>query len=172
MASGNKAFFMELDSWVDGLEDVQGLAEFSNDLGRASQALMRDGFRTGTDPSGSKWKPKREGDGRKPLTGKTGRLSKPWRLMSDRHGFRLRATVPYASYHQNGSKGGQLIVPKNKKALRFKSGGQTVFSKGVKRGDIPKRKMYPDGPNLPRKWSREYEQEWEDFCSSKLRSKA
>lgn len=168
MASGNQAFFNTLGEWAHGLEDVKDLSDLSQDMARTSQMFMRQGFRTGTAPDGSAWKAKKEPDGRKPLTGETARLSKPWTLHSDRNGFRLSSKVPYARYHQKGSKGGQPIRPKNKKALRFKSGGKTVFSKGVTRGDIPKRKMYPDGPHLPSRWSKAYREDVEDFMSSRL----
>ena len=169
MATSSGNWDRVLRGWVEGLEDVQDLKPLSRTMARETQDLMRAGFKRGQDPWGRAWKPKKEPDGRKPLTGETARLSKPWPVTVGNTWFKLTAPVEYAQYHQNGSKGGQEIAPKNKKMLRFKMAGKIIFTKGpVKRGDIPKRKMYPDGNDIPPKWEEAYRDSFEDFCDRHL----
>ena len=159
----------KIQEWVEGLGEVSDLKPLARSLARESQDLMRQGFKRGQDPSGRAWMRKKNPDGRKPLTGETGRLAKPWPVTVGATWFKLTAPVEYAKYHQKGSKGGQKISPVNKSVLRFKMAGNIVFTKGpVKRGDIPKRKMYPD-QGLPAKWESAYRETFEDFCDRHLK---
>lgn len=87
--------------------------------------LVKDGFRTETDPYGERWEKKKRRDGRKTLSGPTSRLKNGWHV-SERspEGFKVSPAVNYALPHQNPRrKGGKLkrprrmMVPSTEKGL-------------------------------------------------------
>lgn len=99
-------------------------------LAEASIDRIKQGFRTEKDPYGKRWKPKVREDGRKVLSGPTGRLKGGWhRVRADEDGFVVAPSVAYAAYHQRGN------------------------------ARLPRRMMVPsDDKGLPRAWRRDFEQ--------------
>jgi len=67
--------------------------------------LIKDGYRTETDPYGTPWAPKQAQDGRKTLSGPTGRLKTGWhKRRVDESGFLIAPSVTYAVHHQTGTR--------------------------------------------------------------------
>ena len=66
--------------------------------------LIRQTFVDETDPYGRRWRPKQRRDGRKTLSGRTGRLKNSWHVQkADSTGFVIATDVKYAAYHQAGA---------------------------------------------------------------------
>jgi hypothetical protein len=87
----------------------------SKAIGEECIGLIKDGFRNERDPYGRRWAPKQRPDGRKVLSGKTGRLKIGWKLTTvNRHEVRVTPSVSYAEPHQNPRRGpdGNLKRPK------------------------------------------------------------
>jgi hypothetical protein len=91
--------------------------------------LIKEGFVVERDPYGVPWKPKKKPDGRKVLSGETGRLKTGWHpVRLDKGGFTVAPSVDYAAPHQAPRRG----------------------RSGLKR---PRRRMVPSGDRgLPRRW--------------------
>jgi len=104
----------------------------SRNMAEEAVGLVQDGFRSETDPYGERWKPKQNPDGRKTLSGVTGRLKTGWHLKTqDAKGFTVAPSVEYALYHQ---------APRRGRSGRLKR---------------PRRRMVPvTRQGMPRKWSR------------------
>lgn len=63
--------------------------------------LVKDGFRSETDPYGRKWAPKKKPDGRKVLSGPTNRLKGGWhRKVVTADEVIISPAVDYALHHQ------------------------------------------------------------------------
>lgn len=92
--------------------------------------LIQEGFVTETDPYGVPWAPKKNPDGRKVLSGETGRLKTGWHAAAlDGGGFTVAPSVDYAAPHQ---------APKRGPGGRLKR---------------PRRRMVPSGDRgLPQRW--------------------
>lgn len=135
-------------------------------LAEESVNLIKDGFRTETDPYGEKWQPKQLADGRKTLSGKTSRLKTGWKVtrMNGREVV-VSPSVEYAEYHQN---------PGERKRASSADVYRRSIEGGFSRRQIsrarsftentigpaqlarPRRMMVPDdGKGLPPKWERE-----------------
>lgn len=122
------------DNWESKLEGWKKLFESGEILVTATSAamanetvnLVKDGFRTETDPYGKRWKPKKRRDGRKTLSGETSQLKSGWHVRKNsKAGFLIAPTVAYAAYHQ---------APRRTSRL-------------------PRRMMVPRGGKLPKPWS-------------------
>lgn len=64
--------------------------------------LIQQGFRDERDPYGDRWEPKQANDGRKTLSGKTGRLKTGWHVKRQSNDeIEIAPSVTYAAPHQN-----------------------------------------------------------------------
>lgn len=135
----------------------------STSLAEESIGLIKDGFRTETDPYGQKWKPKKRPDGRKTLSGKTSRLKGGWKIVrQDRHEVRVSPSVNYAAAHQDPQPRVRLG---DREALRRAARGVEVGRRrrqlfdsefvGPAQLKRPRRMMVPDDARgLPPKWEK------------------
>lgn len=99
--------------------------------------LIKDGFREEKDPYGRAWKKKKRPDGRKVLSGKTGRLKGFTPVTATASLVVVSPTVSYAKFHQGGT--------------RF----------------LPVRAMIPTtGRGLPSEWVERYREAYEDAMKS------
>ena len=101
------------------------LAAASSSLAEECIGLIKDGFRTETDPYGRKWAPKQRPDGRKVLSGKTGRLKGGWKVSKqDQHEVAVTPSVDYAEHHQNPRRNaqGRLKRPKRMMVPEYERG--------------------------------------------------
>jgi hypothetical protein len=119
----------KLDAFIQALADApKTLETMSQNMAEETIGLIKDGFRSESDPYGVVWKAKKKPDGRKVLSGKTSRLKGGWHIVrSGRGGFTVAPSVNYALPHQ---------APK--------------FNRR------PRRAMVPYRPKLPPKWSKAY----------------
>lgn len=128
MAVTLKGDFAELKTITERIAAVDSLMRSaSKAMAEESIDLIKEGFRTETDPYGKRWKPKLAADGRKTLSGKTSRLKGGFRQsMVSASGFEISAaSVEYADYHQDPRKGAngrlkrprRMMVPSVKKGL-------------------------------------------------------
>ncbi|MGW8285757.1 MAG: hypothetical protein ACWGPR_08565 [Candidatus Deferrimicrobiaceae bacterium] len=93
------------------------LTKASKAMAEETVDLIKDGYRTETDPSGQKWADKQRQDGRKVLSGKTSRLKGGWHVDgASAAGYEVSASVDYALPHQRPRKGrnGRLKRPQRK----------------------------------------------------------
>lgn len=109
--------------------------------------LIKQGFRSETDPYGEKWAPKQRPDGRKVLSGETSRLKGGWhRQKTGKDGFTIAPSVDYAAPHQR---------PKRGKGGRLKR---------------PRRMMVPDREKgMPAAWSKQLEEAASEIMSTGFR---
>lgn len=118
--------FQKLDHWRRAFQKAPDvLKEMSASGAEELLNLVKDEFRTETDPYGKRWKPKQADDGRKTLSGKTSRLKNFQIKRATKSGFTIAPTVDYAAPHQTGA-------PKR---------------------NLPQRMIVPTR-GLPRKWSK------------------
>ncbi len=115
----------KLDAWREAMRTApKALGSVSRNGAEEIVGLIKDEFRTESDPYGKPWKPKKVPDGRKVLSGKTSNLKGGWHVTkANDHGFTVAPFVDYAAPHQTGTRRG-----------------------------LPKRPMVPDR-GLPKKWS-------------------
>src|SRR5690606_3991065 len=100
MAKDNLKSLDALQKLLERPEAIQDLVATS--LAEESINLVKDGFRTETDPYGAKWVPKKRPDGRKTLSGKTSRLKTGWKIVRQTRGeIRVSPSVNYAAAHQD-----------------------------------------------------------------------
>lgn len=148
-----------LETLLKVLENPQRMRGLvARSVAEEAVGLVRDGFRTETDPYGARWRPKVFPDGRKVLSGKTSRLKNGWKARAvTETEIRITPSVNYAEYHQRGTgvygPKRHPIVPKNKRALAFPAGKGRLVRGSV--AGVPARMMVPDGVRgLPPSWSR------------------
>lgn len=156
--------YATLKKWVRKFGELSspGLAlEVSRSMAAATLELIDRGFEKQQDPFGNPWKPKKEPDGRKILSGETGTLRKWRQVHADSRGFKVASKAEYSVYHQKGTgiygegNGKYKILPRNAKKLRFKVGGKLVFASSVMHPGVRVRRMEP-GSRLPVLWSSIY----------------
>lgn len=108
--------FAKFDRTIAKLSDSGGvLKAVTKNMSEEAVDLIKEGYRTETDPYGKKWKPKKAKDGRKTLSGKTSRLKGGWSVQrTDGGGFEIEASVDYGEPHQRPKKGrdGKLKRPR------------------------------------------------------------
>lgn len=114
--------FGKLRGWQELFENGDALMEAtSRNMAEETIGLVKDGFRSETDPYGSKWAPKQAADGRKVLSGKTSRLKGGWHVVfANGGGFRIAPSVNYAAPHQSprmGRRPRRMMVPTRSKGL-------------------------------------------------------
>lgn len=63
----------------------------------------------------------------------------------------IRNTRNYASYVDDGTQGGQIIIPRRARVLRFSVAGSVVFATRVVRGATPARRFFKEP--MPARWS-------------------
>jgi hypothetical protein len=119
----------KLDAFIQALATApKTLETMSRNMAEETVGLVKDGFRSETDPYGVIWAPKKRPDGRKVLSGKTSRLKGGWHVVrSSKGGFTVAPSVNYALPHQ---------------APRY--------------GRRPRRAMVPYKRKLPAKYSKAY----------------
>ena len=129
--ANNAAFFRFLDRFQDQLRKAPRnvLRDVSRQLAEETLDRVKDGFRREANPYGEPWDEKKVPDGRKVLSGKTGRLKQYHvKALSDTS-FTVGPIVDYGRYHQSG----------------------------IRR--MPARKMVPESPRgLPKDWERDFEE--------------
>lgn len=137
------------------------LQAVANSVAEDALNLVKDGFRDEQDPYGRQWAPKQAQDGRKTLSGSTGRLKNGWhKKVVSASEVRIAPNVSYADYHQTGTgihgPAGQPIRPKNGRALKIPVNGGHIFRSSV--DGVPKRKMVPDSEGLPQRWKKSFDE--------------
>lgn len=128
----------------DGIRDL-----VSSSLAEECINLVKDGFRTETDPYGRKWAPKQKPDGRKTLSGKTSRLKNLWhRKRVSRDEIVIAPGVDYAVYHQD---------PLPKERLTAEESQQRSLDRGFTQEQIARSRAFdtsfigPAQPKRPRR---------------------
>jgi hypothetical protein len=150
---------------IEALQKILANPEKIMDLVATSVAeeainLIKDGFRKEVDPYGRKWAEKKFPDGRKVLSGKTGRLKTSWKVTRKTSSeIVISPTVDYAVHHQDGTgihgKHKTRVVPSKKKALRFAGPKGPIFASSTE--GVPKRMMVPDEKlGLPPSWEKAF----------------
>lgn len=104
MATRNMAALEALQKLLSQPERIK--AAISKSMAEEAIGLVKDGFRSETDPYGQKWaKRQREtksSRGRKVLSGKTSRLKGGWKIKrADGSQITISPSVEYAEYHQD-----------------------------------------------------------------------
>jgi phage gpG-like protein len=96
------------------------LRAVSKSLAEEAVGLIKQGFRDERDPYGSPWRPKLARDGRKTLSGPTGRLKQFFPKEVDTNGFRISPIVEYAAYHQDPKRANlpqRMMVPSEERGM-------------------------------------------------------
>lgn len=124
------------------------------ELAVTAAKLARKSAASQQAPSGRPWTPRSE-PGPRLLKSMTTRV-RVARASSE--GFRLRVAHSAYKYHHRGTRGPYPIFAKNKKALRFRWRGATVFAKSVIHPGLPARQIIPNDGDLPPLWSRKLEE--------------
>lgn len=149
------------------LEQPEQILELvSKSLAEETINLIKDGFRAETDPYGQRWEPKQKPDGRKTLSGQTGRLKTGWKVTNrTQDEIRVSPSVEYAEYHQNPQARRRASASE---ALRAAARGidtgrrRSTFSVdtiGPARLSRPRRMMVPDSSlGMPPTWNRQLEE--------------
>jgi phage gpG-like protein len=114
-------------------------------LGAEALALVKEGFRTSTDPYGRPWKPPALRAGR-PLED-TGRLRNAFQVRAQPGLVEVDNNTSYALPNQEGA----TILPKRAKALKFKARGGRWYT--LAKSVIPARMMVPEGGAMPERWA-------------------
>lgn len=142
---------------------ASALPELRRTVGATLVSLVKQGFMSGSSPSGAKWAPVARGG--QPLR-KTGALANSTHADATATGVRVTvgAGLRYALVHQRGA----IIRPKSAKALAFRVGKQLVFAKKVV---IPARPFLPEGA-LPPKWNVEVEKTVQRVLAKRIPSAA
>lgn len=113
------------------------LTDLNRNLAEEAIELIREGFSSESDPYGSKWAALKYRSGR--ILQDTGRLRSGFKVSKvTKRGFRVSASVTYASYHQGGTKRG-----------------------------LPARRMVPDR-GLPAKWKSSFANAGREFLKDRL----
>jgi phage gpG-like protein len=103
-----KGDFAKLDQWarrINKLADSATVTALSKNLAEEALNLVAEGFATQTDPYGQAWRAKKHSDGRAILVGRTARLRRGWKRKAfGPSGFRIGPSVPYAGFHQSGTR--------------------------------------------------------------------
>jgi len=158
---------------VDALEKILSKPDkildlVATSLAEESLGLIKDGFRTETDPYGQKWVPKQRKDGRKTLSGETSRLKTGWKIKrQDRDEIRISPSVPYALYHQAplprrritdrelAQRGARNIDIGGRRSRSRARDPFTVDTIGPAQLTRPRRMMVPDETmGLPPRWEK------------------
>lgn len=147
-----------LDALERILENPRGILDLvATSLAEEAIGLIKDGFRTQTNPYGEPWAPKVFPDGRGVLSGKTSRLKSGWKVVrQDAEEVRVSPSVEYARYHQQGTgiygPRKREIRPTKARALRIPTPDGPIFRKSVR--GAPQRLMVPtEDRGLPSRWS-------------------
>lgn len=150
--------FRELDRLIrfaDRLRQPQFVEGLVKNLGQAALNQIDESFAGQKDPWDRPWKPSRRAEavGGQTLR-KSGRLQRSMTarsaLKTDPQGFEVGTNVRYAATHQYGA----TIVPKAKKALRFRVGRAWVQTRRVV---VPARPFIPE-PQLSPRWEGAFEE--------------
>jgi phage gpG-like protein len=154
MAASNMKSLEALQKVLDNTDAILDLV--STSVAEEAISLIKDGFRTETDPYGRKWEKKKFPDGRKTLSGKTSRLKNGWHVARRTTSEIVIAPgVAYAEFHQSGTgihgKHNARVIPTKAKALRFMGPNGPIFARSVQ--GVRRRMMVPDKTlGLPSKW--------------------
>ena len=99
LASSFLRFSQEMDRLASGklADECKTAAE------QEIRRCVAEGFRYTKAPDDSPWLPLKSGENRKPLD-KTGKMRKSVKVRATRAGLYITVDVPYASYHQYGTK--------------------------------------------------------------------
>lgn len=96
--------FRKLNQWAKLLRGGRVLVEAdSKAIAELMVSLIQDGFGKETNPYGEPWQPKKAVDGRKTLSGPTGRLKTGWHTKVLNKKIMAAPSVAYAAYHQGGT---------------------------------------------------------------------
>lgn len=118
--------------------------QLAQSLGAESLALVKRGFQRSEDPYGKPWKQPVMRDGMPLLD--TGRLRNAFVVNITESRVEIVNPTLYANVQQFGA----TILPKNAKALRFRTRGGGFHS--LKKAVIPPRQMVP-GDTMPPAWA-------------------
>ncbi|WP_443092811.1 phage virion morphogenesis protein [Chryseolinea sp. T2] len=92
--------------WSTKLAKVKRvIRRLPRDVGNEALRWFIDNFRKQQSPEGQAWKSRKDGDGSRSLLVQSGRLRKSIRLTKvTSNGFRIGSSVPYADYHNSGTR--------------------------------------------------------------------
>lgn len=143
--------FKDLKRQLADLQQPRTLHDLHNLAGRATDELVREGFRRETDPYGVPWAPTKRSN---PVLHDTGALEDGIRWKADSRALIFRTTGKaneYAAYHQYGTrastrargKGGRFRSKKGTAKLKRAAVGITYIP------GLPARKFLPDEGRMP-----------------------
>lgn len=104
MAGKNASAFRELAAFNVKLKSMpKMLRNTSAEMLREAEALVDEGFEQRVDPAGKRWK-RRKRSYPWPILNKTLKLRKGWKGGSNQHYFGFSTRVPWARFHQRGTR--------------------------------------------------------------------
>lgn len=130
MATRNAAAIGKLAEWgarFEKLASPQQKGALTKEMSKATLALIEEGFRTESSPTGQKWRPKKRANGQQILVEKD-HMRHRFFAKVGLGKFQIINAQPYTSTHQYGD-------PSR---------------------NIPRRQMWPDPGKLPAKYLRTY----------------
>jgi hypothetical protein len=153
-------FLGHLEHQLESAEEILRIAAVN--LAEEAIDIIKQEFADERDPYGDPWAPKKAKDGRKVLSGETGRLKTGWHpTMIGKDGFTINPAVDYAVYHQDPQErkrnarttGEDFIGPVRRSYRRTADDFIGPMSLNQK-----PRKMVPDERGLPDKWAEAFEE--------------
>lgn len=164
--AGDVAKRRAVDPLLDALKSLENRQKLNDlildSLAEDAIGLIKDGFRTQTDPYGEPWAPKKYPDGRMALSGETSRLKNGWKpSRRDSDSVTITPSVDYAHHHQSGTgiygPRKTPIVSPNGKMLKIPTPKGAIFRRSV--NGSPKRLMVPtEEKGLPPEWAKTFEE--------------
>jgi hypothetical protein len=157
---------------IGSLSRSSVMTELSREIGDEVVKLVERGFDREQDPYGIKWYRKTFADGRKVLSGATGKLAKSFAIKSvGAWGVVVGSSLARSRFPQSGTglygPSKQRIKPKSGKALAFKSSsGATLFRASVK--GQQQRRMVPVAGMPSPTWNRAIKKRAVAFLKARL----
>lgn len=163
--SKNRDALKTIENWQKLFENGHVLVSATSAaMAEEMVTLVKDGFRSETDPYGNRWKPKQEPDGRKTLSGETSRLKGGWHVRrTNKGGFTVAPSVTYAAHHQAPRRGrnGRLKRPRRMMVPSGERGMPAEWNKNLRevamvvaRGYYTTERVKKRGKMSPAAWNK------------------
>lgn len=130
MAARNAVALGKLAEWGERFEKLSSSRErrgLTYEMSQETLALIEEGFRTESSPTGQKWRPKKRPNGQQILVEKN-KMRHRFKAKTGLGKFSISNKQPYTNTHQYGDSS----------------------------RNIPRRQMWPDPGKLPAKYIRKY----------------
>jgi phage gpG-like protein len=122
-------FQQQLNKFKDKISSLTNLVEeVIIEVSKEIEKDVASKFAKGKDPEGTSWKP-RKFNYAWPILNKTGRLNSSRTVKFTNSSFSIAYSVPYAVFHQNGTKhiARRMLVPRKLPQHWYKLISQTTF---------------------------------------------